>query len=598
MAREQEWSRMLKWIRPGAKHTSRALAEAAASSDTHQAVLGETVIYFAHTAPTAKRINLGKAAKQLLDTELTVSAAWPSDESARVPPSLEAIERKLEQAHRFRAWADSLNGPWSLAKGVFAHPITAFQVLRLTGGPHGEIPVEDENTASAEDALVEAKEILLEAQKVTIAEKAIDAELFWSEDADACVRMFLRTTEHSIRIGNKDHTIALEPRLLLHRDGIVQITVGVYLPAGCSPADVIDASFPASPLIRSSRIPEPYALSRDKWAGGEWADELEGGVRVRVLEHEEPTSINDWFELAVDRIMRGIGALPEGSWYTYPVIMTSGGDCCADWADNHAHDIVHLTIRAIPRDEERTTLDAGPDLSMHTGMRIHATGGSALILHLYAWRAGIRDLHHTLLYERIGLTYVRLRRLEQRISDFRTEKRDVLRSYRSVLELEKEVRGAYYRAGTARDISRHVLTALGAFETLDVVRHGTSMLGERASTRASVRGARAANRLALLGITVAVFAAVPAIPSILELINQQREAHPNESFWAVIQTLATSPLLLSALVLTGAAVYGLLQTLVLAFRVARYLASRRKRGYASRLGGYELTVRDPSDDER
>ncbi|GAA3777324.1 hypothetical protein GCM10022240_30890 [Microbacterium kribbense] len=222
------------------------------------------------------------------------------------------------------------------------------------------------------------------------------------------------------------------------------------------------------------------------------------------------------------------------------MIMVQAGACCTDWVDSHARDVVHLAIRKVPRGSDQITLDPGPNLSTHAGMRIHATGGSVLLLHLRAWRAGILDLHHTLLYERIGLVYVRLRRLEQWISDFQTGKRDILRTYHRVLELEKEVRGAHHRAGTARDISRHVVTALGAFEILEVVRNGVSMLGERASTRASLRAARAANGFALLGLTVAILAAIPAIPSILALIEQQRQADPEAGFWSLMQTLATS----------------------------------------------------------
>ncbi|MDJ0324203.1 hypothetical protein QMG61_10545 [Cryobacterium sp. PH31-AA6] len=588
---------MLKWIRRAMAPTTDAEPVQAKSGNVHQAMLGEGVVYFAHTVPTSKRIDLGKAAKYLLDTELAVSAAWPSDESARIPPSLERIERDLAHIQRLETWTDNVNGLRSLAKGVFLHPVIAFRTLQLLKGNRNQMPEDDEAHPSLETIRVEVEKILVDAQKVTLLEKEIDADLFWSEseDLDAYVRFFLRTTQHTIRIGDKDRTITLEPRLLLHREGVAQITVGVHLPVGCTPAEVIDASFPASPLFYSSRIPEPYASAGSKWAGGEWSEQPEGGVRVRVFEHEEPASLYDWLEVLVGRIMRGVGAFVGGPSYTYPMIMVQAGACCTDWADNHANDIVHLAIRSVPRGDDQITLGPGPDLSIHTGMRIHATGGSVLLLHLRTWRAGILDLHHTLLYERIGLVYVRLRRLEQRVSEFQTGKRDIARTYRRALELEKEVRGAHHRSGTARDISRHVLTALGAFEILEVVRTGSSMLGERASTRASLRAARAANRFALIGLVVAVFAAIPAIPAILSLIEQQRVADPEAGIWSVMQTLATSPLLLSALILGAAVLYGVVLFGVLAFRVIRYLFGLRKRGYVSRVEGYEIVVDDPAD---
>jgi hypothetical protein len=588
---------VFRWFRRAINNTTGAEPAQARTSNVHQAILGDAVVYFAHTVPTSKRINLGRAAEHLLDTELAVSAAWPSDDSARIPPSVASIERDLARVGRLESWTDSVNGLPSLVKGVFFHPVLTFRLFRMLYANRDHASKENEDYPSVENTRVEVEKILVNAQKVTLLEQQIDADLFWSEreDVDAYVRLFLRTTQHTIWIGDKEKTITLEPRLLLHRDGVVQITVGIHLPADCTPAEVIDASFPASPLFHSSRVPEPYASQASRWAGGEWSEQPESGVRVRVFEHPEPASLYDWLEVLVGRIMRGIGAFQGGPSYTYPMIMAQAGACCTDWVENHTPDIVHLAIRSIPRGDHQITMDPGPNLSIHTGMRIHATGGSVLLLHLRTWRAGILDLHHTLLYERVGLVYVRLRRLEQRISGFQTGKREILQTYRSALELEKEVRGAHHRAGTARDISRHVLNALGAFEILEVVRNGSGMLGERASTRASLQAARAANRFALIGLVVAVFAAVPAIPSILSLIEQQREADPNAGIWSVTQTIATSPLLLSVLILGAAVLYGVVLFGLLTFRVIRYLVGLRKRGYVSRVEGYEIVV-DETDD--
>lgn len=588
---------MLSWLRKVFQHTELAISAPIGGQDDHPAEVGAASVYFIHTVPTSKRINLGKATEWFLDSELAVSAAWPTDSAVRVPPSLARIETDIYRLRQNKAWIDEVQGWKSFLSNVLLHPVVAVRVLRLVMQSRRRPAVTDTDTKPFEESLKESEEVLLRTQSVSIVEQGIDGDLFWSErdEEDAYVRIFLRSTEHTIRIREKDHTVTLEPRVMLHRGGTAQITVGVHLPVGCTPAEIVEASFPAAGLFHASRIPEPYAEGGSNWADGEWAEELEGGVRVRVINHEEPASIYDWLELTVGRVLRGIGSFHGGAPYTYPLIMAQAGECCADWADTHKHEIVCLTARSSPRRDERLTVDIGPNLSAHSAMRIYATAGAALVLFLKTWRASALDLHHVLLYERIGLIYVRLRSLEQRIADFRLRKHEVLRTYRTALELEKEVRGAYYRNGTARDISDRILSELGAPQILEVVRTGVGMLGERASTRASLRAAKGANRIALVGLVVAVIAAVPAIPLILKFIDEQRAADPTGGVWGAVQALVTSPLLLSALILSALVLYGLLIFCVVTVRVVRYLLGLRKRGFTSRIEGYEITVDDPAD---
>jgi hypothetical protein len=576
----------------------------------HAPSVGASVVYFAHTVPTSKPINLGKAAKHLLDSELAVSAAWPSDAAARTSPSLEKAERLVAQLTQCKMWSESVTGWGSLLTETALHPVTALRVLRLvrqragaaaadssTTGTDDTQSADDTDALSFDELIVEAEKALLQSQVVTLAEQNIDARLFWSEreGRDSYVRLFLRTTSHTIQIGDRTESVVFEPRVMLHRDGIVQVSIGLHLPQGCTPAEVIDASSPSAPLLTTSHVPEPYATRHGRWVGGEWAQDPERGVRVRVIEHE-PSSIADWLEMVITRILFGIRGFQGGVSLTYPTIIVEAGDCCTAWADNHQGTIAQLSARAVPHDtHDAIRVQPGPDLSAHTATRIHADAGSALILHLHGWNPSIDDLHHTLLYERIILVFMRLRTLERRISDFPTSRRDVSRSYRATLELEAEARGTFHRTGTARDISRHVLDALGSPGVLETIRIGASMLGERATTRASLRAARAANRFAILGLLVAVFAAIPAIPAILDLIEEQRAAHPDAGMWSVIQALAMSPLLLSALILGAAATYGLILLGTFAFRVVRYLVRLRKRGYVSRIEGYEITLADPAD---
>lgn len=574
--------------------TRRREAATAAVQPAHDAVLGNTVIHFARTVPTAKAIDLGKATKSLLDNELALSASWPTDDSARLPPSLANAERRLARLRSNQEWSEAVTDKRSRIRETVRHPITAFHVFgeTRTAAPHSHNTEENQPI----DSLFEQAETsLVRIQAVTVVERRMDANLFWSEteDRDAYVRFLLHPTVHTIRVGSQELKITMQPRVLLHRDGVLQVTLRVALPSDCTPQQIITASFPDEPLFTHSRFPDVYSPDDDKWKGGEWETDAATGDRERVFDDvDEPAAVNDWFRVVTSRILATIGARQNGPMYTYPMILTQAGGCCDRWADEHNADLVHLTVRTVPRPGQKIMLDTGPDLSIHSGIRIHATAGSMVRVHFGAWESGLRDFETTLLFERIGLVYVRLRALERRITDFETAGRDIQRTYRAALQLEKEVRGAFHRAGTARETTSHVLTQLGVPEILTGIREGVGMLGERASTRASLRAARAANRFALIGVVVAIIAAVPAIPMILALVEQQRAADPDGGVWAVLQTLLTSPVLLSALILGVAAVYGVGFVARVGFRVVRYLLSLRKRGYMSQVRGYDITLHE------
>lgn len=433
---------------------------------------------------------------------------------------------------------------------------------------------------------------LFDRQSLVILERDFDNDLFGRDIAfeNTHVRLHLRGSYHTIAIDDLESQFVMEPRLLLHQDGVVQLTVGVQLPSGLATTQLVKAGHPRTPLVTRSDIPEPYASAESQWVGGEWAKELDAGVRMRQIEHDEPATVDEWFEVAVGRVLHLIRAHREGPMHVYPVIIAETGDCCTNWVVEHEHDIAQVAAGTVPLTGEQLLLGPGPNFGVVSGARIHATLGSALVLQLRAWRANITDLHHTLLYERLVLLNVRVRAFERTLSSFRGRTRVVGAKYRTALDLEKEARGVHIRAGTARDIAAHVLQALGVPATLETIGRGMTMLGERASTRASERAARTANLIAVVGLAVAAVAAVPAIPAILEFVADQRKIDPQATGWAIAQQLLTSPLQLSAVLLGGISVVLLAVFLTFTVRVVRILLSWRKSGYRSRITGYEVRV--------
>lgn len=560
-----------------------------AAPSEHAADWGNVTVYFVHTVPTRRPIRLGKAVRSLLASELASAAAWPSEDVVRLSPTWADIDRAANDLRRVQDAIDA-QAASSVLRLWFRRPATMFRLFRYarqdaaTASAAGQ-PVTSENGPGV---VQEIDKLLVDRQKLLIMERAHERELFAREPEDSFVRLDLRGSYHTVTVGEAQRRVVLEPRLLLHRDGAVQLSIGVALPESVSTAHVVEASHPDAGVFTLSEIPETYAASDEDWTGGEWAADLDGGQRMRVFTHDEAASVHEWMEIVVARVLGLIGARQDGSFLTYPVIIAEAGECCDNWAETHEHDITQAVLRTVPPTGERLHPAGRPDFGIGSGARVYATLASAFVLELRRWRPGISDLNYTLLFERTVLLYMRLRSLERSLLTFAVRSRRVSRVYRSALELERESRGGHILAGTARDIATHVLREMGVPAMLDVIARGTSMLAERMSTRASERAAKTSNRYAAVGLLVAAVAAVPAVPSILQFIADQRAANPDVTAWALAQELLTSPLQLSAVLLAVLAGVALTAAVTVVVRAIRTVLSWRKSGWASRVRGYQI----------
>jgi hypothetical protein len=605
------FTRLLFCIRKprAASPVDQSIAEEAVPADVggpdvehHPARFAEATVYFVWTQATAMPINLGRAVQQLLDAEVATSAAWPSEERVRLAPSIAKLDRGVIKLRKIQSLIKSIEGISTLIRAAMRHPrvttqmlVTSYKGRRTQGDSEARSP-DAAAERPLEDTLAEIDGMLMDRQKVSIAERAIDAGLFGGEaqNEDHFVRLMLRSSRHEVDLIGTEHHLTIEPRLLLHKDGAMQLTIGMHLPAGVETSDLIAAAYPSLEYIVRSHIPEPYAGRRGTWVGGEWAAELDAGVRVRSLEHDGWASIYDYIGLVSDCVLKLIRARPYGEWNCYPIVMAQAGDCCSDWARIHYDDLMQVAARSEPKKASHFQYLLGPDFSVQSDHAFYLNSASAFIVYWRRWSSGIGDLNVTLLFEHTMLVYSRLRRLERDIRKFPTRRREVHTTYRTALQLALEARGATIRWASARAISRHLLAELGATEIRATIDQGLSMLGERASARTDERAARGANRLALIGVLIAFIASIPGLPIILSMIEEQRRTNPNATAWSAIQTVAASPVLLSAMALSAVLLYLLLNVTVVTVRVVRYLFGMRKRGYASSLAGYRISVGDSS----
>ncbi|MFJ2370242.1 hypothetical protein [Microbacterium sp. NPDC087665] len=566
---------------------------------SHEAAWGNVTIYFVHTLTTKKPIVLGRAVHKLLKSELARTAAWPSEDVVRLSPELAKVDRGAAKLRRLNAWSDARS--WSsLGRLFIRHPLKVVQLLGAAiYGLFASRSGDDDNLPDLADSIREVERMLVRQQQILVMERQVDRELFAQEITidEPFVRMQMRGSYHTIVVDGKEAHVVLEPRLLLHRDGAIQITVGVALPAGLDTTHLIEGIAPEADIIAKSEIPEPYAGKNARWHGGEWAEELDAGTRMRVIHHEERLALFDWIEIAEQRILALIGAKKDGTGLVYPVTIAEAGACCDSWEAQHAEDVAQVVSMTVTPADERSNYVPGPSMAATSGTLVHADLGSALIVELRSGEPGADDLEYSLLFERTVLLFMRLRALEKKLIAVSAKPKEVRRTYRAALELERETRGGHILHGGARDIADHVLGTFGVPRMLEVIARALTIMGERGATRASEKAARTANRFAAVSLFVAFVAAVPAVPSILNFVAAQRQADPNATGWAIAQDLLNSPLQLSVLL---AAVVGgvvLMNVVVVVVKVVRLALSWRKRGWASLVRGWRIVSGpDPEQD--
>ncbi|WP_139340636.1 hypothetical protein [Microbacterium sp. CSI-V] len=585
-------------IRPAAVPVEREETRPA-----HLARLRRATVYFVYTQGTAKPLNLGKATQMLLEAEVATTGAWPSEDKVRLAPSLARIDASVARARATAAFVETITTWRSLLAAVMFHPILLARALVfLIRGMRNEDPeasAQPEADENGADPWDEVEALLLESQKVTVSERFLDADLFGgdAQAEDHFVRLFLRPTSHEIVIDGTSTEITVEPRLLLHRDGVIQLVAGFELPRHATVSQVVYGANMDEPLIRRSEVPETFRPAGATWAGGDWLEAPVAGVRYRRLQHdEEPSTVAEYMSFLADNVAGHISATLGGGWNGYPVVIAEADSCCADWAQQHPAELANLVAREGVAPGGRRLRDVTlRDFASFDDHSMFHTLASATIMNWRPWQPGIKDLSFTMLYEHALLLYWRATRVEREVRTVPSKRRRVTELSQTALFMEAEARGVFVRAGGARDIFRDVAGTLGVPEILQTVSKGLSLSSDRAAARASDRVARGARNVAVFGLAVATFAAVPAVPQLFELVEAQREADPGSSWWVTLQTVISSPLQISGILLAVISLFGVVWVGRVVVAVVSYLWGIRKRGYASHLSGYEVDLEQPKN---
>lgn len=474
-----------------------------------------------------------------------------------------------------------------LARFVLKHPIVGLRRVlpnvRIgpgrddAAGTTAEQPEPQENELDEDEgdkegsnplsSLDEAEGLILDQQLISAVERASDAILFGGRDRDEdrFVRLKLRNSYHEIAVPGSSDTrgVVLEPRLLMHESGILQLNLRIDVEGPLDTEQVIEMMWASEPRVVRSKMSTPL-LAGSGWAQlvREFADEPDAGMPLGLIDHEFPASMTDVLMAHLNAIMAVIHARHH-AWVVYPVAIVVPGGCCARsrWRLEHSVDVHRIAWRARGGRRIAEHVEPPKDLSIRADHSLFATLGNAAY---FQWEgeppAGMDELYTVFVFEYALLIYMRLQAMERDVARMSLDERKLRKRYRDAIVLFSELRQGDIRAGEARDIVAHVLTQLGAEKMRSTIESALNLSGMAHSTVSAAKASRRSWWITLLATGVAILVAVPSLRQVLDAAQREPVGSGSEWIlrplrWAAAQGF-WGPWALMGSLLTGLLVFG------------------------------------------
>lgn len=397
---------------------------------------------------------------------------------------------------------------------------------------------DDPTEESITDLLAEAEQSYLNRQVVSAAIRVQDAKLFGGEDwdNDDVVRLMLRESYHDFVIpgSEQEHYIVFEPRLLLHRSGVVQLDLAIRVDDGpLNIRQVLSMMWGPEPRVVRSRMSVPLTHGT-RWEGAaNYADgEVDAGQPLGLLEHPVPVSMSDLLHVHLEAILSVIGRTCR-HWMIFPTSFIDVEDCCGSpeqWRRTHREDLIRLATRGSADRRIAEHVEPPADLSMGRDHSLYATLGSAAYLE---WEGepprGIAELDTVLVIEYALSVQERLRALEEAVGRMTLNERELRRRYRGAVRVFSDMRQRNLRSGEAREIVRKILEDSGAPEMRRTIETALDLSSTAYATRSSERSAQRSLWITLAATIVAFLVAIPPLREIFSSLP----SHSKEEFWAL-----------------------------------------------------------------
>ena len=339
--------------------------------------------------------------------------------------------------------------------------------------------------------------------------------------------------------------------LMLHRSGVMQLTLAAKLPSDLSTEAVVDRIHASARSLVASEIPEPIirAAASDsaesRWLG-EWRDEVFGRVRWRKMRFEDGSSIAELFALYRDAISRAADLPLEGEWFCYPVVCVDRLGCCTSeeqWRENHRRELAGVVARYPSFDQLRAdkinTLVA-MDHSLVRDHSVFVNPGSATRM---VWQDGGEQhfddhLWTLLLIESALLQNWQLRSLDMRLATTRFRRRKLRDVQDEAIYGLAEYRSSQLVFGTAEETVDSLLKAWRLDHLHQRILESLDQVAQQVANEDASRASRRGDMVAAAAVAVALVLGLPAIEQSLKIVLAVDETGPLGALTSPLRSLA------------------------------------------------------------
>lgn len=498
----------------------------------HEGLLGDTVVYFTMTTHAGRKLDLRSVTQRLLSREVAYAASWPSTEGVRVTPSMRKFAASVNRAENLgEDTRAAIENPTLNSAVNFAlkHPVLASKAVQGRFKNNAEDDQEGVDFDDYDASINQAREVIIETQKIAALVREMDAGLFSgpSRDNDSFVRLDLPTSTIDISIpGREDKvTAAVEVRLLLHESGAVQMTINMPLLTETKFSQLTYLSRSDYESISRAEIPESILRGyREVSLPGAWMQDTYFNLRYREVEFSEQVSIMTMFDLYMQAVGETLKIHARGTWSVHATLISSAGECCThlkDWKSFHANEIAKLASRYSSDMSINVAQFPNKDFSLHPDTILHLNMGSTTSITLdEALPSGVDQLWTVLLVEHALLQYARLQRLEDEVGTRNLYGPRLQKLYRESIDLFTDMRQREVRYGSARAIAGHLLSELGGLEIRKTVETALNLAAQADATRSATRQSRWSAWLAGVGAALASLVAIPPLNQVLRSVQE------------------------------------------------------------------------------
>ncbi|MBQ0847657.1 hypothetical protein J8N05_05425 [Streptomyces sp. BH-SS-21] len=518
----------------------------------HEAVFAEGITYFVFSFDAGRPLDVQKTADKILRSGIAETVVSPRNGEVRVAHRYRDLVRLMRHTSALTGLAQALQER-TLRRWAMRHPIWAARIigrpffprlgLSREGGSRRFDEVIDSlnsNIAFIQEAV--AREQLINAMQHEAEKRLLRPDYLQSEPY---LRLRLRSAGLWLtRIdgggmrapGDFGQGVEADVLLLIHRSGVMQLTVALRAPSGVKADDYRDLAFASSENVSAARVSEPVLRAvygrRTKAmleeVAGDWDEEMEAGARWRRIPFERPSSVSSLFSLYADGIANVIDSDWSGDWFCFPVTFIDKVDCCESgerFKQVHGVELKNAILRSVDVSDIRPEFLEGlmpPDSSLTRATSLYFNMSSSFEVR---WPGSpsadfYGHLQRLIVFESALLQYWQIRLLDRRVGITSGKLKEVRSLQVEAIFGLREYRESSISYGTAREIVDQLSSEWRNDRLYGHVLESVDQLQQLVGAAESARSAKRANSLAAIALVAAIFLGLPAVGDTLDIAEK------------------------------------------------------------------------------